>query len=100
MGLKSIAFFDADGKCLYNGKLSSMQFKEESVIGWSEEFFNDDEPCIIHRSFIIKKMIFEMETFLLAINGLTFYELDWDSVPEKIRHLPGFKGIKSVHWEM
>lgn len=100
MNHKVIAFFDLNGKCLFSGGLSKMKFKEDAIIDWSKEIYNDDELCIIHRSFIVKKMILEVETYFFSFTNFAFPELDWDLVPERIRYLPDYEGIKFVRCEI
>ena len=46
-----------DDKILYKGKLLDIPIKESYVIEKSIEIFDDDDPCIIHKSFVIKKVV-------------------------------------------
>lgn len=56
---RKISFIDRNGKLCLECKLNSLPLNEEKIIEKSIELFNDAEPCIIHRSFAIKKMLFE-----------------------------------------
>lgn len=48
-----------DGNEVYSGKIENLPIKEEVLISESIELFGDDDPCIIHRSYIIKKILFQ-----------------------------------------
>lgn len=39
---------------LYNGKLIDLPLKDEYIIKKSIELFDDDDPCIIHKSYVMK----------------------------------------------
>ncbi len=42
------------GETVFKGKLLGLPFKESAVIAKSIELFDDEEPCVIHQSFVIK----------------------------------------------
>ncbi|MFA9379038.1 MAG: hypothetical protein ACERKZ_20180 [Lachnotalea sp.] len=46
-----------NGQLIYIGKIENLPIKENVVIEQSILQFGDDEPCIIHRSYIIKKIL-------------------------------------------
>ena len=48
--MKKIALVHTDGTVLFEGRPLEMPFKKEAVIAKSVELFDDDDPCIIHRS--------------------------------------------------
>ncbi len=48
-----------NGNEIYLGKIENLPIKEEVIIRESIELFGDDDPCIIHRSYIIKKVLFQ-----------------------------------------
>ena len=39
---------------VYKGKLLGLPFKHDAIIAKSIELFDDDEPCVIHQSYVIK----------------------------------------------
>jgi hypothetical protein len=45
------------GKEIYKGKIENMPIKEDYILNESINLFMDDDPCIIHRSLIIKKFL-------------------------------------------
>ena len=40
---------------VYAGRISDMPIKHTSIIQKSIELFDDDDPCIIHQSYVIKE---------------------------------------------
>lgn len=40
---------------IFKGKAANIKIKEDFVINKSIELFDDDEPCIIHQSYVIKE---------------------------------------------
>jgi len=45
---------------IYKGRLLNMPIKEGHIIKRSIEVFGDDEPCIIHQSFVIKEILTDL----------------------------------------
>ena len=39
---------------VYSGKLQDLPLKHEYIIQRSIELFDDDDPCIIHQSYVVK----------------------------------------------
>ncbi len=52
---------DAMSNVLYQGPLFSMRFAESTIKALSMEFFRDPEPCHIHRSAVIQRVMMEIE---------------------------------------
>jgi hypothetical protein len=42
------------GTTIYEGNILDIPIKEDAIIKKSIEVFGDDDPCIIHQSFVIK----------------------------------------------
>jgi len=42
---------------IYKGRLLNIPIKEDHIVKKSIEVFGDDEPCIIHQSFVIKEIL-------------------------------------------
>ncbi len=51
------------------------------IIHKSIEMFNDSEPCVIHRNYVMKKMIFELYDYLADILDNEKNELLCEAVP-------------------
>jgi hypothetical protein len=74
-----------DGDVVYEGSLVSIPFDEGEVISYSLLWFNDAEPCFIHRSAVMKRLLVEfdeyLQTRLLGDDG----ECLWQEVPQPCR---------------
>lgn len=42
---------------LYKGRISDLPVKHDAIIKRSIELFDDDDPCIIHQSYVIKEYV-------------------------------------------
>ena len=49
-----------DGTIIYDGLLKDVPLKEEIILKKSVEFFDDPEPCHIHRSAVRVRLISEL----------------------------------------
>ena len=77
-------------KILYEGRISDIPIKEKYIISKSVELFDDDDPCIIHQSYVIKEYVdqllsvfkcvkkseIEVKNHLDELSFLDFMELD------------------------
>lgn len=49
---------------LYEGKLEELPLREEIILAKSEEFFQDPNPCYIHRGAVSIRLYLELEEAL------------------------------------
>lgn len=52
---EKIIIKDYDETVIYSGPILDMPIKEEYIIKKSIDIFDDEDPCIIHKSYAIKK---------------------------------------------
>ena len=80
-----ITLIGENGDTILEKKLNHLPIKDDYVIAKSIEFFNDPEPCMIHRSAVLDRIFMEyMEYFeKLLING----ELIRHELPESLRQI-------------
>lgn len=57
---------DAAGRMLFSDRLERLTLPEETVLALSVEFFDDPEPCEIHRSAVLCRAHAEIEAALTA----------------------------------
>jgi len=50
-----LTIVSADGQVIFHGDPLDIPVKKAAVIEKSIEVFGDDDPCIIHKSFVIKE---------------------------------------------
>lgn len=63
--LPSLKLYDASS-LLYDGLLKDLPLKESIVLQKSVEFFDDPEPCHIHRSAVRTRLVAELQKELHA----------------------------------
>lgn len=85
MNERSICFMDSRGKVILEKKVTSLPLREETVIAKSIEFFNDPEPCMIHRSAVMKRLYIEINDFLSNALQSEEKQLAWISMPTFIK---------------
>jgi hypothetical protein len=76
---------DNNSKEVFRGKLTALPLSEHSIISLSIKFYDDDSPCFIHRSAVMKKMFVEIEDYFKE--GLKIGKEQWteEELPENIR---------------
>jgi hypothetical protein len=62
--MKKIIFIDRNGKEILNVPIIEIPIHEKIVIEKSIELFNDDEPCIIHKTYSIRAITLEICDYL------------------------------------
>ncbi len=58
--MKQYIIITKEGKTIYDGRISDIPLKEEYIIKKSVDLFDDDDPCIIHQSYVIKEYVDEL----------------------------------------
>lgn len=59
-------FIDKENNLISENKLTSLPIKEEVILEKSIEFWGDPEPCMIHRSAVLKVLFLEIEQSMPA----------------------------------
>jgi hypothetical protein len=59
-----ISLLDIHGEALFIGCIADISLPEQLIIEKSIEFFNDPNPCFIHRSAVNTRLICELEEIL------------------------------------
>ncbi|MDF2881083.1 MAG: hypothetical protein K0R54_1640 [Clostridiaceae bacterium] len=91
MSIKTVFLTDYSGQVIFHGRITSLPLKEEKVIKKSIEMFNDSDPCIIHKSYVMKKIILDIDDYLNTVLEQGKVKLDWEYVPESIKQVLDFK---------
>ena len=53
---------------LFKGKMMNMPIKKSAIIEKSIDLFDDDDPCIIHTSYVIKHFADQLLTLFNTLN--------------------------------
>lgn len=59
-----VCFLDCNNEILSEKRVIDIPLKEKTIISKSIEWFNDPEPCMIHRSAVMKRLYFELLEYL------------------------------------
>jgi hypothetical protein len=99
MYVKNITFLDDGNTIIKSCKMMTLQIKEESIINKSIEFFHDPEPCFIHRSAVMKRIIVEMDDYFYNISKQGINEIKWSAFPDRFRAvLDVARDVGSIHF--
>ena len=60
----NLTVWNERGEILYDGGLTQLRLQDETVKRLSILFFNDPEPCEIHRSAVLSRVFAELEAAL------------------------------------
>lgn len=60
-----------DGSIVLSTKLKDIPYKEEAIAKKSLELFADDDPCVIHRSFVIMQFAEDWKKAFGSSSSLT-----------------------------
>lgn len=78
-----------NSEIIYKGKPLNIPVKKESIVKKSIELFGDDEPCIIHQSYAVQKLINE---FIESLSGMSVKNLSFSF----IHHDFSFIDVKDI----
>lgn len=99
MLVKGITFLDNQNVVVESCKLTSLPIKEQVIIGKSIEFFSDPEPCFIHRSAVMKRLITEIDDYLYGVAKEGIYEIKWSDFNRKFKEiLEIVADVDSIHF--
>lgn len=73
-----------DGKTIFKGNVLDIPIKDQVIIERSIDVFDDDDPCIIHRSYVVKQIIDELLTILKSYDKT---ELNGKEIKENLDFL-------------
>jgi hypothetical protein len=74
-----------NGCVLFENKITALPLKEEIIIKKSIEYYNDPEPCMIHRSAIMKYLYIQVDDFLHQKLSEDKKKILWDDLPQNIK---------------
>jgi len=81
-----IRFVDNANTVLLERKLISLPLNDTAIISKSIEFFNDPEPCMIHRSAVMKRLFAEIESYFETMIQKEIVEVNLFCLPDHLRN--------------
>lgn len=82
-----IHFIDSGGGLILRKKLIGLPLKESSIIAKSIECFGDHEPCMIHRSAIMKLIYMEFYDYFDELQKQMIIHQQWCNVPDHLKQM-------------
>lgn len=99
MLVKGITFLSNQNVVIESCKLTSLPIKEQIIIDKSIEFFSDPEPCFIHRSAVMKRLITEIDDYLYGMAKKGIYEIKLSKFYEKFKEILEIAAnVDSIHF--
>ncbi|NLP28246.1 MAG: hypothetical protein GX370_05680 [Clostridia bacterium] len=79
--MKKITLLNKEERVIFHDKLINLPLKEKVIIDKSIFYYNDPAPCYIHRSSIVKKLLYKFQVSLeeQLLEGKR--ELMWSDIP-------------------
>ncbi|MCF7927187.1 MAG: hypothetical protein K9L74_06425 [Candidatus Izimaplasma sp.] len=77
--MKQTVLIKHQDKTLYMGKISDIPLKKEAIIKKSIALFDDEDPCIIHQSYVVKEYVDEILN-LFNEKGTTLHIADYEQL--------------------
>ncbi|MBU3092388.1 hypothetical protein K2F40_13035 [Clostridium sp. CM028] len=84
---RNIKITDNDNCILYEGNLYKLPVAENIIIEQSIEYFNDSEPCFLHKSAVTKKIYYEIEDFFQEKDNIGVKEIKLGEFPLILKRL-------------
>ena len=85
-----IIIITKSSKLLFHDDVFNLPIKDAEVISGSIEFFNDPEPCMIHRSAVISRYYIQICNWLDGIHYANDKSIEFEDIPINIRKLLDF----------
>jgi hypothetical protein len=90
-----IKLLGENNQVIFKGTVNLLPLDEKLIIQKSKQFFNDSEPCFIHRSAVMKRLYSELEEYVSKIN--TTQSISVQEIPPEIREiLSSIDGIRML----
>jgi hypothetical protein len=87
MNKLEIQFVDSNGHTVLKKKLIGIPLLEDIVIARSIEWYRDPEPCMIHRSAVIKTIYLELFDYFSELLKQNINQQQWCSVPDHLKQM-------------
>jgi hypothetical protein len=95
--IRKITVIDDYDNIVFHNRITSLPLNEEKIILKSIELFSDSEPCVIHRSYAMKKIYLELEQAIaeacLQGNACELWDKVKNTIAELAFHDVGVKDI-------
>lgn len=76
---------DTDGRELFKGHIPELPLSEKNIKFQSKIFFDDEEPCFIHRSAVLNRIYNELNDYFMQSASSGKEVLTANNLPAKIK---------------
>jgi hypothetical protein len=87
---------DSKNNIIFNNKISALPLHEEFILSDSIKYFNDPEPCMIHRSAVMKRIYIEISDFFHSEAKKSNYQFSWSQLPTSLKKYINIHDAKTV----
>ena len=77
----TLCFIGDHGEVHTEKKITSIPLNDDFVIQKSIEYFHDPEPCMIHRSAVMKRIYMQIQEFFLLAGEEGKQHILWNDLP-------------------
>ena len=78
---------DARDVTLLRTRLTGLPLREDVILAGSMEWFHDPEPCMIHRSAVMKRLYTEWCDYLEEHVTIPPARIAWSAIPVRLRDM-------------
>lgn len=71
---------------IYHGSFLEIPILEEHVLDQCIRFFQDHNPCYIHKTAVINRLTYEVEEYFMN-NEEKRMQFSWDEIPENVKKI-------------
>jgi len=79
-----LIFTNKSSNIIMKSDTDSLPLNEEHIMNKSVELSNDNDPCIIHNTFCMKKLYPEITEYFDSVCKTGINRILWDEIPIKI----------------
>lgn len=91
-----VRLIDGEGAVILECSCDHLPIKEKVILEKSVEFFNDPEPCFIHRSAVTARLLSEISEYLDSRLDQDIKHIKGSGDLELIEHYVNVEGIVAV----
>ena len=97
LGRTRLRFIDKNGHVILDKALVGIPLKNSVIIAHSIEYFDDPEPCMIHRSAVMKRLFCEILEYFDTCAAGKGGRLPWNDIQVSVKDCFDIEGeIESV----
>ena len=85
--IRTIQLIDTQGTSFYDGPFPELPLREPLILEKCWEFFKDKNPCFLHRSAAVSRILIELEENFKKLSGSNDDVFSWHDLTEGMRYI-------------